>query len=151
MESLRRILWGVVGFTLFGVGAELYFLDHFEDAWQWTPVALLGLAALLLLWLALAPRATLVYAWRGLMFLCIASGFVGMYFHALARMEFKQEGNPGLKGAKLFWEAMHTQSPPALAPGVMIQIGLLGLAATIRHPALSKNSENLSKLTGENT
>jgi hypothetical protein len=40
-----------------------------------------------------------------------------------------------MKGLELFWEAMKGATP-SLAPGVMAQLGLLGLACTYRHPLL---------------
>ena len=38
----------------------------------------------------------------------------------------------------LFWKAMAAKTPPALAPGAMTQLGLLGLAYAFRHPALGR-------------
>jgi hypothetical protein len=40
-----------------------------------------------------------------------------------------------MEGLKLFKAAI-TGATPALAPGSLIQMGLLGLAYTFRHPAL---------------
>jgi hypothetical protein len=36
----------------------------------------------------------------------------------------------------LFTKVMTAHAPPALAPGVMAQLGLLGLIYTYQHPAL---------------
>jgi hypothetical protein len=66
----------------------------------------------------------------------IAAGFAGFYFHYQGSVEFKLESNPSLAGWRLFWEAIRAQAPPALAPGIMIQLGLIGLVYTYRHPAL---------------
>jgi hypothetical protein len=41
-----------------------------------------------------------------------------------------------LSGLALYQKAILAKSPPALAPGAMIQLGLIGLAYTFRHPAL---------------
>jgi hypothetical protein len=43
--------------------------------------------------------------------------------------------SPDVTGWPLFWEAIRGATP-ALAPGAMVQLGLIGLAFTIRHPAL---------------
>jgi hypothetical protein len=48
--------------------------------------------------------------------------------HFQGSAEFKLESNPTLKGWELFWAAMRSKAPPPLAPGVMIQLGLIGLA-----------------------
>jgi hypothetical protein len=36
----------------------------------------------------------------------------------------------------LFVKVVTAKAPPALAPGVMVQLGLLGLVYTYKHPAL---------------
>jgi hypothetical protein len=145
-HRLRHLLFYILLLGLFGTGAELFLVEHTEDAWQWIPVLLVPVAVLALLWLAAAPTSRLLLLWRGLMFLFIVSGFLGLGLHWKGKLEFKQETDPSLTGLKLFWEAMKPQSPPALAPGIMLQIGLLGLAYAFRHPAASHSSKD----TGEN-
>jgi hypothetical protein len=44
--------------------------------------------------------------------------------------------DPSLSGWPLFVKVVTAKAPPALAPGVMVQLGLLGLVYTYRHPAL---------------
>jgi hypothetical protein len=73
------------------------------------------------------------------MLLFVLSGATGIVLHCRAKIEFKREVDPSLGGVGLFWEAMKSQAPPALAPGVMIQMGLLGLAYIYRHPGLEKS------------
>jgi hypothetical protein len=43
--------------------------------------------------------------------------------------------NPALAGFELVRESL-SGATPALAPGTMIQLGLIGLAYTYRHPRL---------------
>jgi hypothetical protein len=45
-----------------------------------------------------------------------------------------------MKGMDLFSKVM-TGAAPALAPGAMVQLGLLGLIYTFRHPALEQQSK----------
>jgi hypothetical protein len=71
----------------------------------------------------------------------IAAGLAGVYLHYQGSVEFKLESNPSLAGWQLFWQAIRSKTPPALAPGVMIQLGLIGLAYTYRHPALFTATE----------
>jgi hypothetical protein len=59
-----------------------------------------------------------------------------MALHFQVNMEFQLEMDPALAGMALFRTAILAKSPPALAPGAMIQLGLIGLAYTFRHPAL---------------
>jgi hypothetical protein len=140
-HRLRRFLFFILLLALVGTGAELFLVGHTEDAWQWVPVLLIPLAILLLAWMAAAPTAKLVRAWQGFMFLFLVSGFLGLGLHWKSKLEFKKETDPSLTGMKLFWEAMKPQSPPALAPGIMLQIGLLGLAYAYRHPAAHHSSK----------
>jgi hypothetical protein len=71
----------------------------------------------------------------------VASGFAGIYFHYRGSAEFKLESNPSVRGWKLFREAVRNKAPPLLAPGAMIQLGLIGLAFAHRHPALARPRE----------
>ena len=131
LANLRRFLLLILITEMLGIGAELVLSGHTEDIWQWAPLALMGLALPAVAWAALnryAGRAAPVRAVQALMGLFILSGIIGTVLHYRAKAEFQMEVNPALSGAALFWEAMKSQSPPALAPGVMIQMGLLGLA-----------------------
>jgi hypothetical protein len=76
------------------------------------------------------------------MVLFILSGFIGLFQHYRAKAEFQLEVNPSLQGKALFWEAAKSLSPPTLAPGVMIQMGLLGLVWSYRHPSLGSARED---------
>jgi hypothetical protein len=49
------------------------------------------------------------------------------------------ESNPSLAGWDLVWQAIGGKTPPLLAPGAMIQLGLVGLAYTYKHPALGRS------------
>jgi hypothetical protein len=64
-----------------------------------------------------------------------------MYLHFQVNMEFQIEMDPALSGWPLFQKAILAKTPPALAPGSMIQLGLIGLAYTFRHPALGSGGD----------
>jgi hypothetical protein len=148
LAGLRRFLQIIILLALLATGAELLLVGHTEEPWQWVPLVLVASALPTLAWLAAARGQAPVRIWQGLMLLFILSGFVGLGLHWKGKVEFRKESNPSLAGFKLFWEAMQTQSPPTLAPGIMIQTGLLGLVCTYRHPAL-KSREKESDHTGE--
>jgi hypothetical protein len=71
------------------------------------------------------------------MVLFIVSGLAGFVLHYQGNREFQLEVNPSLDGLELFLKVIRAKAPPALAPGAMIHLGLLGLAYTYRHPALA--------------
>ena len=133
-EPLRKLLLFTLVFSLVGTLIELLLLEHFEDAWQWAPIALLGAALLTLGWHGLERGPKSLNVLRGLMVLCMASGLLGLLLHFRGNVEFELEMYPDLAGWKLFRDAM-MGATPALAPGAMLQIGLVGLAWTFRHPA----------------
>ena len=150
LHRLRQFLLTIILLGLLGTGTELLLLDHYETALQYIPLLLIAFAILVVAWLALSQQAAPVLVWRGLMILFLIGGVASFPLHWRAKIEFTSEVNPSLSGARLFWEAMQTQSPPALASGIMLQLGLLGLAYTYKHPALAPEPDRDFEQKGEN-
>ena len=144
--ALRRLLLGILLFGFAGTAAELLLIGHHEDAWQLLPLVMIGIAAVVAVGLAVAdstsPRGS---AWtrplQTVMVLLILTGMLGMVLHYRANMEFKLEMDPSLSGFALFSSVVRATAPPALAPGNMALLGLLGLACTFRldGSSLSRN------------
>jgi hypothetical protein len=145
LSALRRFLLVILLLGLIGTGAELLLIGHTEGWRQWIPLALKGFGIGVLGWhfAERGPRST--RAVRAIMIAFIAAGFAGFYYHFQGSVEFKLESNPSLAGWSLFWEAVRSKNPPSLAPGVMVQLGLLGLAYTYRHPGLAGTASNQDK------
>ena len=139
-SPLRTLLLITLLVSIAGTSAELLLLEHFEDAWQWAPIALLTAALLTLGWYGLERGPSSLNVLRGIMVLCVVSGFVGLFLHYRGTVEFELEMYPDLSGWKLFKDSM-MGATPALAPGAMMQIGLVGLAWTFRHPAFKPKQE----------
>jgi hypothetical protein len=138
----RRLMLIVFLVGAFGAGAELLLLEHTEDSWQLVPLLLIALSLVALVLHFFIRRAVTVRIFQAAMLLFTASGVVGTWLHYQAKVEFKLEMNPDLGGMALFREVMIGATlPPVLAPGLMIQLGLLGLAYTYRHPALAASTE----------
>ena len=120
---------------MLGTAADLMLLDHHEDAWQLVPLVLIGLglaAAAACAWAA-GPGAILLL--RVVMVSFVGAGVLGVLLHYFGNVEFQKELDPQQAGWPLFVKAITAKAPPALAPAVMIQMGLLGLLYTYRHPA----------------
>ena len=132
---LRRLLLALVVAGAGGLALELLLLEHYDSPWQWAPLALLALVLLVGGAAALRPGRRLLRTFQGLMTLCAAAGVLGVYLHYRGNVEFERESDPTRSGLVLFWEAIRGATP-ALAPGALAQLGLLGLAVTFRHPAL---------------
>jgi hypothetical protein len=134
---LRRLLLALVFIGAAGLEVELLLLEHFDSVLQWTPLVVLVvvLIAVLLVWRR--PSLTAVRFFQAVMVLCVAAGAVGIVLHYRGNVEFELEHEP-LHGWKLFWESIRGATP-ALAPGAMAQLGLLGLVYSYRHPALRRD------------
>jgi hypothetical protein len=132
---VRRILLFALVLGLIGMQAELLLLGHFEDVWQNTPLVLMGIALLVLIGHAIRPGPGTVRGVRLLMVLFIAAGVLGTWLHYQSNSEFELEITPDMLYWPLFKAAI-TGAIPVLAPGSMIQLGLIGLAWAYRHPAL---------------
>jgi hypothetical protein len=136
---LRRILLAVYLIGALGLAAELFLLEHVDGVWQWVPLVLLGAGFFAGLAVALRPGRASLLAFRALMAAFVAAGAVGAYLHLRGNMEFELESDPALRGAALLWEALKGATP-ALAPGALAQLGLVGLALAYRHPALNPSN-----------
>ena len=126
------MLFGVLLSGMAGIAAELLLTSHTEDAWQWTPLVLIFAGFPMVLLLFLRPAPGLVLATRALMALFIAAGTLGTWFHYQSNAEFVAELSPGLSGFAFFSEAVTRQTPPPLAPGAMIMLGLIGFICCYR-------------------
>jgi len=118
-----------------GTAAELVLLQHYEDPWQIAPIALIGLGLIVAAWHAVTSGAASVRALQALMTLFVFSGPIGVGLHYKANSEFELEMDATLAGLRLFRESL-SGATPALAPGTMVQLGLIGLIYTYRHPRL---------------
>ena len=140
LGALRLLLLGTFLVGAIGVAAELLLIEHYEEIWQLSPLLLLLAALLALAWYGLRRSAAALRAFRVVMLLFVASGFVGVLLHYKGNTEFELERNPAIAGLALVWESVRGATP-ALAPGTMIQLALIGLAYTFRHPALGAARE----------
>jgi FtsH-binding integral membrane protein len=142
-DTARRLILGILVLGILGVGAELLLLAHDEDVKQLIPFVMIALAAAAIGWVSFAPSPAAIRIFQVVMVLFLLSGATGMVLHFRANVEFQTEVDPSIKGMALFAKAARAKTPPALAPGAMIQLGLLGLAYTFKHPA-----SNRSRLEG---
>ena len=136
IKALRGFLLILLVIGILGTGAELLLLEHTEDVWQFVPLSLMGLSLIVLGWRVVDRGAVSMRVFQGTMILFVVSGFVGFWMHYQGNVEFELEMYPTMEGFELFRAALGGATP-ALAPGTMIQLGLLGLVYTYRHPALS--------------
>jgi hypothetical protein len=128
LERLRRWIVVVIALGLIGTMTELILLEHDEQALQFVPLVLMVLGAVVLAWYATAKNTASLRALQVVMGLFVLSGFAGMAAHFNGSAEYQLELNPDLGAWELLDKIVHAKAPPLLAPGMMIQLGLLGLA-----------------------
>jgi hypothetical protein len=141
LRAIRLALFSILLIGMLGSGTELILLNHYDGWRQWIPVILILLGLSVAGWHAAYSSALSVRVLQALFICFMASGFAGIYFHYQGGAEFKWESNPSLSGWPLFWETIRGKVPPLLAPGAMIQFGLLGVAYAHRHPALHRSKK----------
>lgn len=133
--SLRRFLLAIFLLGIAGISAELLLMGHYEDFYQQIPLGLAALSVAAVGGVVLKPGRATVNLFRIIMALLILSGAIGALLHFQVNIEFQLEMDPSLQGVNLYRKAILAKTPPALAPGAMIQLGLIGLAYTFRHLA----------------
>ena len=141
-DTARRILLAIFLFGSVGITIELLLLGHVEGFLQLVPLVIAALSVAAILFAATRPSAWSVQILRLVMASLILSGVAGMGLHFKANTEFQLESDPSLTGWALVRKAIVAKAPPALAPGAMMQLGLIGLAYTFRHPARLSSSRS---------
>lgn len=136
VESWRKLGLFLLLFGHVGTVTELALLGHHETIYQWAPIIMLGLGILAAIGVLARPTSLTVKGMRGLMALYLPLSGYGLFLHLKSNIEFELEMRPSMAGFELLRETL-TGAIPALAPGAMAQLGLLGLLVCFRHPALS--------------
>lgn len=142
LRVVRGVLLAALVLGLVGTGIELLLLEHFEDPAQLIPLGLIAAALVVLAWHGVRGGPAPVHALRVLMGLFVLAGITGLTLHYQGNMEFELEMYPDRAGFELFRETM-MGATPALAPGTMIQLALIGFAYTIGHPRLARDRRQL--------
>jgi hypothetical protein len=126
--TLRLWILGVLVLGLVGTVVELVLLSHYEQPVQLVPVVLIVLALIVLAWHLMAHSTASLRVLLGLMILFVLAGFAGFAAHFYGSAEFQLDLEPSLSTWELLEKVMRAKAPPLLAPGMMMQLGLLGLA-----------------------
>lgn len=115
-----------------GTTLELWLIGHHEDFWQWIPLVVMVVATLSAAWVVVSWSRAATLVFRIMMIMLMASGVVGAVLHYRANMEFQLEMDPSMGGLTLMAAILHAKAPPALAPGNMVLLSLVGLVAVWR-------------------
>ncbi len=138
---VRQLLLATLALGLAGTEIELLLLGHVEGFWQLAPVVLIGIAIVLFGWLLAGHGRTSVRVFQAAMLLFLVSGLLGVWLHYQGNVEFELELHRTMAGFELFRAAM-SGATPALAPGTMIVLGLVGITYTLVLPPKGGSHEN---------
>ena len=144
LRTVRRILLAGLWLGISGTAVELLLLEHYEEWRQMIPLGLLAAGLLALVWHAVHRSAAPLRALQVLMLMFVIAGATGLVLHYRGNAEFELEMYPSKAGWELFRESM-MGATPALAPGTMIQLALIGLAYSYRHPLLRRDAEDTNR------
>ena len=105
-------------------------------------LSVLGIAGAIAYWVGGGAKSVRALQVIGL--LMVLSGAMGVYFHGEenlehARRDAEEYGEP--TSGSSFWMNAIKGDAPTLAPGTMVQFGLLALLFAYRHPALKRPEE----------
>ena len=152
VELLRRWVLAVLVLGLAGTVTELVLLEHYEQPLQLVPLVLIVAAVAAIGWQWRRNDAASLRA-RNRHGAVRTGGLAGVVAHFHGSAEFQLELNPSMCTWELVEKIVRAKAPPLLAPGMMLQMGLLGLAyvysdvryrARIR-PCVRHRSQNKAK------
>jgi hypothetical protein len=139
IDLLRRWILIILVLGLLGTVTELVLLEHYEQPLQFVPLVLI-VAALGVLWWEWRRRDVVSRrAIQIVMALFVLAGFVGFVAHFQGSAEYQLELNPDMSNWELLEKILRAKAPPLLAPGMMLQLGLLGLAYVFSDPRFRRS------------
>jgi hypothetical protein len=138
LTTVRHIILALVVLGTLGMTAELLLVGHYEDSNQLIPLVIGGAGLVTALWVTISSRIVALRTLQFVMLLYAGTGIIGITLHYKASVALVHETEPHLQGVALVRKAVTAAAPPALAPSVMVQLALLGLAYTYKHPSLGE-------------
>jgi hypothetical protein len=128
VEVLRRWVLAILFLGLAGTVVELALLGHVEQPLQFVPLVLIVAALAAIAWGLTRSSAASLRTLEIIMILFVLAGFAGVAAHFRGSAEFQLDLNPSMSTSELVEKILRAKAPPLLAPGMMLQMGLLGLA-----------------------
>ena len=123
---VRRSLLAILVIGLIGTEIELFLLKHTDGFWQIVPLGLVGAGIVVVGWCAFTDSSASLRVLDVVMIAFILSGAAGVLLHFKGNVEWERERTPGISGSPLVRQAL-MGATPTLAPGTMLQLGLVGL------------------------
>lgn len=133
-RGLRQGLLALMAMTGIGTSLELLLTNHMESPPQLVPFVVMGIGLAVAVAVAVAPSKRTIGVMRVVAVLLVLAGAFGVFEHLEHNYAFEAEIRPTEGAADLIVHAIFGANP-ALAPGAVALMGLLGALATWRHPS----------------
>jgi hypothetical protein len=147
VELFRRFLLWLAAASAAGTAIELAMLRHWKSLDQAIPWVALGVAGVAIWLVAAGATARRVRTARVLAAAVALTAMVGVVEHVNGNYEsgpldqaYAASWDSMSEGARWLAAVSESVGPsPPIAPGVLAQVGLAVLVATVRHPALERD------------
>jgi hypothetical protein len=133
---LRPLILVIMGIGTLGILGELLLLEHYRFDSQWIAVTLTVLTGVCSVTLVFNLNARVMRVVQLALLLVVLGSAFGVLEHVKTNYDRMEKGS-NVSGLSLIWQALKG-SAPALAPGALAQLGLLGLLFTHKHPNLER-------------
>ena len=146
LQIVRRWVLAAIAAALIATEAELIFVRHFgNNNGQMIAVVLTSMGLISVGWHAIARDTMSIVVFRFLMYLFLVFGIDGLIVHYNFAAQAALKSHPALAGLPLLYATL-SGDIPLLAPGMLIQVGLLGLLYTFHHPLDVRVSRGVGSL-----
>ena len=146
LRVVRLFILAAVAVALIVTEAELLFVGHTaSNNGQVIAVVLVAAGLIVTTWHAVARNTPSIVVFRFAMYLFLVFGVDGILTHYHAAIQAVLKSQPALAGLPLL-DAVLSGNIPLVAPGMLIQIGLLGLIYTFDNPLDARISKSIESL-----
>jgi hypothetical protein len=146
LQIVRQWILAAIAAALVVMEGELIFVRHFgNNNGQMIAVVLTSAGLLATGWHVIARNTPSIIVFRFLMYLFLVFGIDGLLVHYNFAAHAALKSHPALGGLPLLYAAL-SGDIPLLAPGLLIQVGLLGLLYTFHHPLDVRVSRSVGSL-----
>ena len=142
LTRLRWFLLAMSGALLVGTVMELAFLGHTQEPIQWLPFGLCAVGAGAVGAFAVRPERGTLMALRTVMTVVVLGSMLGVLEHMQGNVALRLEVYPQSTLPQIVGAALGGGNP-VMAPGMLALAGVLAMAATYYHPALSRAASRL--------
>jgi len=134
LRGVRLLILAAIAATLIVTEAELLFVRHTgSNNGQVIAVVLVSLGLITVSCHAILRNTSSIVVLRLTMYLFLIFGIDGLFTHYHWAVQSALKSQPTLVGMPLVYATLSGKIP-LLAPGMLIEIGLLGLIYTFQHP-----------------